>query len=256
MRLISWNVNGIRSAEKEFLNFMTMEEPDVMMVQEVRAHPDELSFFIKHIPGYQVKFNPSLKRGWSGTATFYKDSIPFEKVSTISGNNVLGSEGRTVYSQFQNLFIFNFYTPNGSSSDERLKFKLKFYNEILIYLKQLINEGNSIIVGGDLNVAHKEKDIYDPTRFKKHSTFLPVERKWFSNLLKLGLIDTFRMFEKEGDHYTWWHMRDPKRRRNRGIRFDYFLVSKDLERKVSESKILKETFGSDHCPIALEIDID
>jgi exodeoxyribonuclease-3 len=256
MKLISWNVNGIRSAEKEFLDFMNIEKPDVMMVQEVRTHPDELSFFIKHIPGYQVKFNPSQKRGWSGTAVFYKDILPFEEVSIISGNDVLDSEGRTINLQYQNLFIFNFYTPNGNSSDERLKFKLNFYNEMLMHIKQLISKGHSIILGGDLNVAYKEKDIYDPTKFKRVSAFLPAEREWFTDLLKLDLLDTFRMFEKGEGHYTWWHMRDPKRRRNRGIRFDYFLVSKDLEKKVKESKILRETFGSDHCPIALEIDID
>lgn len=255
MKLISWNVNGLRSAEKHFLKFISEESPDILMLQELRAHPDQLQFFLKFIPGYKVEFNPSERRGYSGTALYYKEEIPFDEVTSRTGNRILDSEGRTIVCTLGNLIIINFYTPNGTSSEERLKFKLKFYDAITDYLRELLKKKHSVIVGGDINVAHTELDLYAPKENKNRSGFLPVERDWFSDLLKLGFLDTFRMFEKSGGHYTWWHMRDPKRKKNRGWRFDYFLVSKDLKRKVKDAKILRDVLGSDHCPILLEVNV-
>lgn len=255
MKLISWNVNGLRSAEKHFLQFINEESPDILMLQELRAHPDQLQFFLKFISGYKVEFNPSRKPGYSGTALYYKDEIPFDKVTSRTGNETLDSEGRTIVCKLGDLIIINFYTPNGTSSEERLKFKLKYYDAITDYLRGLLKKKCSAIVGGDINVAPTELDLYSPEKNKNHSGFLPVERDWFSELLQIGFIDTFRMFEKGGGHYTWWHMRDPRRVKNRGWRFDYFLVSKDLKKKVVKAKILRDVFGSDHCPIGLEVEI-
>jgi len=256
MKLISWNLNGIKSTEKEFLDLMDVKKPDIIMLQEVRSHPDTLSLFIKCIPGYKAIFNPSQRRGWSGTAIYYKDSIPLSRVSSEMGNSILDGEGRIIYLRVGNIFMFNFYTPNGGSSEERLKFKLKFYSEVLKYTRGLLSKGLSVILGGDLNVAHKSIDIYNPYKFQNISSFLPSERAWFSNLLDLGMVDSFRIFEKRGCHYTWWHMRDPKRKKNNGIRFDYFLVSTDLANRVKSAKILRDVFGSDHCPIELDLDIN
>ena len=255
MKLVSWNVNGLRSAEKQFLEFMQDENPDVMMIQELRAHPDQLQFFLKFIPGYGVEFNPSGRPGYGGTALYYKEKTPFDEVTSRTGNKILDSEGRTIICKLGDLIIINFYTPNGTSSEERLKFKLKFYDSISNYLQKLLAKKLFVIVGGDINVAHREIDLYAPKENQNRSGFLQEERDWFSDLLKIGFTDTFRMFEKDGGHYSWWHMRDPKRKMNKGWRFDYFLVSKDLKKKVKRAKILKDVFGSDHCPILLEVEI-
>ncbi len=255
MKIFSWNVNGLRSTEKEFIKFIKTKKPDILMIQELRAYPDQLSFFLKSIPNYKVLFNPADRPGYSGTAIYYKNSIKFEKVSSVTSDEILNLEGRTIYCRIGDLYIFNFYTPNGTSSEERLKFKLDFYSHILNLIRGLINKNKSVIIGGDLNVAATELDLYAPKKNLNHSGFLESERKWFTDMLKLGFIDTFRMFEKEGGHYTWWHMRDPERKKNHGWRFDYFLVSKKLKNKVKSSRILKNVFGSDHCPIMLDIDI-
>ncbi|MBU0976052.1 MAG: exodeoxyribonuclease III [Patescibacteria group bacterium] len=251
MKLISWNVNGLRSTEKQFLEFMNVIQPDIMMLQEVRAHPDQLNFFLQHIPGYKVLFNPAEQPGYSGTAIYHKKSLGINNVTNQLSSKILSSEGRTIECTCENTKILNFYTPNGTGKEERLSFKLKFYSEILKYITALQKSKYSIILGGDLNVAHTKLDLYAPKENENRSGFLKEERKWFENFLKMGFVDTFRLFQKKGGYYTWWHMRDPKRESNRGWRFDYFLVSKDLKGKVKSSKILKDVFGSDHCPIEL-----
>lgn len=253
MKIVSWNVNGLRSTEQQFLKFIERDKPDILMLQELRAHPDQLNFFIKQIPGYKVHFNPAEKSGYSGTALYYKSNLGIESLSDRFNSKVLSAEGRTIEIRVNDLVVFNLYTPNGTRSEERLKYKFKYYEAILTHIQTLLNTGKSIIVGGDLNVAHNEKDLYAPEKNRNHSGFLPKEREWFDRLLQVGLVDTFRIFEKRGKFYTWWHMRDPKRKRNRGWRFDYFLVSKDLKGKVKDSQILKHVFGSDHCPIELTI---
>jgi len=255
MKLISWNVNGLRSTENAFLEFMNSESPDVVMIQELRAHPDQLSLFLKMIGGYNVEYNPSDRPGYSGTALYYKDSISFDEIKSKTGVSILDTEGRVNVCILGKMYIVNFYTPNGTGSEKRLKFKLRYYSAIKKYLKKLVSDGYSVIVGGDLNVCPTELDLYNPEGNKNRSGFLPEEREWFEDVLKFGFVDTFRMFEKEGGHYTWWHMRDPKRIKNRGWRFDYFLVSKNLEKNVKNSRILKDVFGSDHCPILLDINI-
>jgi len=253
--LTSWNVNSLRSSEKQFLSFLKDYNPDVVMIQELRAHPDQLPFFLKSVAGYTPFYNDSGRPGYAGTALYYKSNLGITDVIKITGNGVLDTEGRTIVAKYNHTYIVNFYTPSGNSSPERLKFKLAFYNEMLVYLRSLLNEGNSVIVGGDLNVAATEKDLFDPISNVNMSAYLPEERKWFADLLKLGFQDTFRLFESDGGHYTWWHMRDPKRKRNKGWRFDYFLVSQELETKVKRAEILRTVFGSDHCPILLELDL-
>lgn len=255
MVLISWNVNSLRSTENTFLNFIEEYSPDIVMVQELRAFTDQLSFFLKQIPGYKAFFNPSSRPGYSGTALYYKETLDLADITASLNNKILDSEGRVIYSKFNNVNIFNFYTPNGSSSNERLDFKLKYYKEMLNFFKILIKGKQSIVVGGDLNVAPTSKDLYDPKGNRNHSGFLPAEKSWFKKLKKIGFIDTFRMFNTSGGNYTWWHFRDPKREKNHGWRFDYFLVSKDLKPKVVNADLLKTVFGSDHCPILLEINI-
>ncbi len=249
-------MNGLRSAEEQFLSFLKNEKPDVVLLQEIRSEEQQLSFFLRLIPDYATFFNPSGRPGYGGTAIYYKKGCGIKDVSNSVNNSLLDSEGRTIMSDLggiNGIKLLNFYTPNGNRNEERLRYKLKFYSEVLKLVSDL--ENTPVILGGDLNVAHTELDLYSPKSNKNHSGFLPEERKWFSELLKLGFSDTFRLFEKEGGHYTWWHMGDPKREKNRGWRFDYFLVSKNLETRVKKAPILRDVYGSDHCPILLEIDI-
>jgi exodeoxyribonuclease-3 len=253
MKLISWNVNGLRSTEKEFLAFMQKEQPDICMLQELRAHPDQLSLFLKTIPDYKAAYNPSQKAGYSGTAFYHKKDLNIDSVSSDLPNVIISKEGRIQQARIGKMIILNVYTPNGTSGEERLKFKLHYYDELLKYCNFLFENGYSVILGGDLNVAHTKKDLFNPKANKNHSGFLSIERKWFDKILKIDFIDSFRMFTKEGGHYTWWHFGDPKRKKNKGWRFDYFLVSKDLKSKVKSAKILKNVFGSDHCPIQLTV---
>ncbi len=254
MKIVSWNVNGLRSAEERFLRFIENERPDLLLLQEIRAHPNQLPFFLKLVPNYKVEFNHSGRAGYGGTAVYYKKVLSLDKLSSSTGNEILDSEGRSMFCKLKDLSILNFYVPNGNSSKERLDYKMDFYKSIKGYVIKLLKNNESVIIGGDLNVAHTELDLFAP-QTSRNSGFLPKERKWFSGLLEMGFLDSFRIFEKKGGHYTWWHLRDPKREKNMGWRYDYFLVSSDLKDGVKKSKILRGVFGSDHCPILLEIDL-
>lgn len=255
MKLVSWNVNGLRSAEDPFLAFVAEHQPDVLMLQEVRAFPEQLSIFVQAIPGYSVVFHPAEKAGYSGTAIYYKDSAPLEDVRRLKENPTLDAEGRTLVAHIGKTSIINSYSPNGTSGEVRLSFKLNFYEELTRYIQHLRTAGREVILGGDLNVAHTERDLYDPRSNMNHSGFLQAERAWIDNLLQNGFYDSFRLFQEEAGHYSWWHMRDPKRLANRGWRFDYFLVSEGLRDKVTGASILKDIYGSDHAPILLEVEM-
>jgi exodeoxyribonuclease-3 len=252
MKIYSWNVNSLRSCENSFLNFLKEYSPDIVGIQELRAHPDQLSFFLKFVDGYKAIFNNSGRPGYAGTALYYKDTLDVKEVTDRVGNEILDSEGRIIKIVVEDISVFNFYTPNGASSEERLKFKLQYYDEMLKLSRDLLNRGEKVIVGGDLNVGHTQKDVY--LKYCNKSGCLPEERKWFDDMLSLGFIDSFRIFEKRGGFYTWWNLIDPKREKNNGWRFDYFLVSDNLKDRVKSAGILKDVYGSDHCPICVEID--
>lgn len=253
MKLVSWNVNSLRSAEVKFLKFIEEEQPDVVMLQEVRAHPDQLSIFLQNIPSYKVQHNYSGRLGYGGTALYYKSNISPDLLTITTGQKMLDDEGRTIVCIVKDVAMVNFYVPNGNRNEDRLKYKLKFCDCAKSYLKKLTEKYQTVIVGGDFNIAPTELDLYSPKTNKKHSGFLLEEREWFASICGLGLLDSFRLFNNDGGYYTWWHMRDPERKNNKGWRFDYFLVSNNLKDKVSRAEILKNVFGSDHCPILLEI---
>ncbi len=255
MKLVSWNVNSLRSAESNFLKFIEKEQPEILMLQEVRAHPDQLSIFLQIIPGYNVQHNYSGRLGYGGTALYYKSGLQPSLLTTVTGQKILDDEGRTILLVANGLAIINFYVPNGNRNEERLQYKLKFYDCAANFIRKLKDKYDSIIVGGDFNVASTELDLFSPKTNKKRSGFLSEEKAWFNSLLDMGLLDSFRLFNTKGGNYTWWHMRDPERKNNKGWRFDYFLVSKILKDKIWKAEILKNVFGSDHCPILLEIDL-
>lgn len=255
MKLVSWNVNSLRSAENKFLEFVGKEQPEVVMLQEVRAHPDQLSIFLQNIPGYKVCHNYSGKLGYGGTAIYYKSNLNPNLLTTKTGRKILDDEGRTMIWTTAEMAIVNFYVPNGNRNEERLKYKLRFCDEAVNLIKDLQRDYREVVIGGDFNVAPTELDLYSPKTNRKHSGFLQEERDWFETMLKMGFWDSFRLFNSGGGNYTWWHMRDPTRAKNNGWRFDYLLVSDSLKDKVKKAEILRNVFGSDHCPILVELEI-
>ena len=253
MKLISWNVNGIRSTEKELLDFLSTEAPDVLMIQELKAFPDQLSFFLKMIPGYKIFWNPAKRKGYSGTAIFYKESLSV--LNAWKGKEDEDKEGRIINLELDDLIVINGYFPNGCGNPDRLVFKLQFYNDFLKYTKKIGRKGKPVIIGGDYNVCHTKRDIWSPVAYHNRSPFLDVEREWLNKMLNLGFEDSYRKFDKESDRRTWWHPRDTDRPLTKGLGIDYFLTSKNLSSAVKDAQIQKEVYGSDHCPITLELDM-
>jgi exodeoxyribonuclease-3 len=252
MKLFSWNVNGIRAAYKKgFLNWIEKENPDILCVQETKAHKEQLTEELKNVKGYFTYFSTPEKKGYSGVALFSK--VEPESVEFNLGNEKFDREGRVIKAKFKDFTLFNIYFPNGGMSAERLKYKLEFYEEILLIFKELLDKGEKVIVCGDVNTAHTEIDLARPKDNSKVTGFLPIEREWIDRLLGIGFVDSFRMFNSEGDNYTYWNMQTRARDRNVGWRIDYFFISENLKKNVSSAKIYSEVMGSDHCPIELNI---
>lgn len=252
MKLISWNVNGIRSTEKALLKFLRNENPDILMIQEMKAFPYQLSFFLQMIPGYKTFWNPAQRPGYSGTAFFCKDTLPINNV--VKGKSDIDEEGRIVTLESPDYIIINGYFPNGCGNADRLEFKLNFYTDFLKYLDSLKQKQKHVIVGGDFNVCYTENDIWSPTLYKGRSPFLQTEKDWFTAFIKRGFKDSFREHYPDVPRRTWWHPRDVDRPDTRGLGIDYFVISDSLRDSVVRAEILREVYGSDHCPILLEID--
>lgn len=253
MKIVSWNVNGIRAAiKKGFLDYLHDESPDILCLQEVKAEPQQVESFLKEVSDYHVVWNAaSSRKGYSGVATFTKKNPQLSK--TGLGISHFDREGRVVISEFKEFILFNVYFPNGQKDDERLKFKLDFYDEFLKICNSLRKEGKSIVVCGDFNTAHKEIDLTHPKANEKYSGFLPIERAWMDRWIESGYVDTFRVFNKEPEFYSWWSYRMHARDNNVGWRLDYHFVSDDLLQNVKSSYIRSEILGSDHCPVVMEI---
>jgi exodeoxyribonuclease III len=252
MKIISWNVNGIRAAVKKgFLDYVFQESPDVLCLQEVKAFPDQLDKEIRNLPGYQAFWNPAQRPGYSGVATFIKSDGP--RVRMGLGIPRYDEEGRVILADFGDFSLFNVYFPNGQKDDERLQYKMDFYDDFLVICNALRQEGKQIIVCGDFNTAHHEIDLAHPKANEKTSGFLPIERAWMDRWVSNGYVDTFRHFNKNPGQYSWWSYRANARAHNVGWRLDYHFVSKDLLPRVQKSFIQPHISGSDHCPIVLEI---
>jgi len=253
MLLISWNVNGIRAVvQNGFLDFLEKYGPDILALQEIKATENNIPMEVRYYEGYYKYFNPAKKKGYAGTALFTK--IEPINVSFGIGDEKFDSEGRVITAEYDKFFLVNAYFPNVQHGLTRLDFKLEFDEKIHRYLNEL-RKIKPVILCGDFNVAHKEIDLANPKQNMKNAGFTPQERAWMDRFLGDGWIDTFRMFTKEGGHYTWWTYRFKARERNIGWRVDYFIVSEELKDKVRNSWILSEVYGSDHAPIALEIDV-
>lgn len=250
-RIISWNVNGIRAVQRKgFLDWFNKEQPDILCVQETKAHPEQLDEDIKNPAGYHSYFSSAQKKGYSGVATFTQKEP--QNVSYDFAGQDHHDEGRIVVTEYKEFILINVYFPNGKASPERLAYKMQFYEDTLKYLKTLKKPH---IITGDVNTAHTEIDLARPKDNEKISGFLPEERAWIDTLVAAGYTDTFRHLHKEGDNYTWWSMRTRARERNVGWRIDYFFVSNDLLPKLKSASILSDVMGSDHCPIDIVLDL-
>ena len=252
MRILSWNVNGIRAAYKKgFLDWLKKENPDILCIQETKAHPEQLTDDLRNVDGYESYFSSAERKGYSGVAIYTKQKP--KKVEHGFGVKKFDSEGRILVAEYPKFVLMSIYYPNGKASAERLKYKMEFYDAFLKFANKLKKQGKNIIVCGDVNTAHKEIDIARPKENEKVSGFLPEERAWIDKFLSNGYLDTFRMFNKEPDHYTWWDMITRARERNVGWRIDYFYVNEEFKKKVKDAFILADVMGSDHCPIGIEL---
>ncbi|MBN2066772.1 MAG: exodeoxyribonuclease III [Candidatus Thermoplasmatota archaeon] len=254
MQLLSWNVNGIRAADKKGLfTWFSQKQPDVLCVQEIKALSEQLPPYLRNTPEYHVYINSAERKGYSGVATYSKTK-PLD-VKTGFGIEKFDSEGRILITAFQDFVLFNIYFPNGKKNQERLDYKLDFYDTFLAYADNLKAEGKHIVVCGDFNTAHQEIDLARPKENAKVSGFLPIERAWIDTFIDHGYVDTFRHFHKEPDHYSWWDLKTGARERNVGWRIDYFFVDKSFLPQVTKAFILPEVMGSDHCPVGIELKV-
>ncbi|MDR0912042.1 MAG: exodeoxyribonuclease III [Methanobrevibacter sp.] len=252
--IISWNVNGIRAVSKKgFLEWMNNKPGDIVAIQETKAHKEQLSDEILNINDYESFFSSAIRKGYSGVAT-YTDIKP-KKVLKGFDIKKFDDEGRIIQLNFDKFILLNIYYPNGGMSDERLQYKMDFYDGFLDYANKLKNEGNNLVICGDFNTAHKEIDLARPKQNEDVSGFLPIEREWMDKFIENGYVDTFREFNKDGENYTWWSYRTKARNRNVGWRLDYFFVNEEFKDDVIDSYILSDVLGSDHCPIAIKLKI-
>ncbi len=252
VRILSWNVNGIRAAYKKgFIDWFTKENPDILCVQETKAMKEQLADDLINVDGYNSFFSSAEKKGYSGTATYTK--VNPVKVSNGIGIEKFDSEGRFLVTGFDEFVLFNIYFPNGKAKKERLQYKMDFYETFLKHLKKLLKQDKKIVICGDVNTAHKEIDLARPKANEKTSGFLPQEREWIDKLLEAGFIDTFRVFNKKPEQYTWWDMMTSARDRNVGWRIDYFFISDNLKDNLKNAFILPDVMGSDHCPVGIEL---
>ena len=254
IEILCWNVNGIRAVEKKgFLEWLNQESPDILCLQETKAQPDQISLELKQPPSYYAYWNFPQRKGYSGVATFTKEK-PI-KVENGFGIEQFDVEGRVISAQYPQFTLFDIYFPNGKMSEERLKYKMDFYDAFLDFVDDLKTKGERLIICGDFNTAHKEIDLARPKENENISGFLPTEREWMDKFVAHGFVDTLRYFSKEPNHYTWWSLRTRARERNIGWRLDYFFVSEDLIGSVTEASVLSNVMGSDHCPVGVRLSL-
>jgi exodeoxyribonuclease III len=253
MKLVSWNVNGIRAvAKKNFFDYLETTTPDVLCLQETKAHEDQLDEDLLAPPGYYTYWHAGVKRGYSGTATFTKK----KPSDVVRGTEIIpmDTEGRVLLTAFKDFDLYNIYFPNGGRGEERLRFKLDFYEEILTHFESERARGRKLVICGDVNTAHREIDLKNPKQNENNSGFMPIERAWIDKITAMGYVDTFRHFHPdEPDWFSWWDMRTRARERNAGWRIDYFFVTPDLVPALRDATIEMDVTGSDHAPVVLEI---
>ncbi len=252
MKLLMWNVNGIRAIyKKNFSEWFDEEDADIYCIQETKSHLHQIPEGLLKKPDYHSYFAQAEKKGYSGVALWAREKPlqVFDKLDIPRFDN----EGRFIQANFSDFTLFNIYFPNGKASQERLQYKMDFYETILKRAVDLLKNNQKIIICGDINTAHKEIDLARPKENEKISGFLPIEREWIDRILQAGFIDTFRHFNTEPGHYSWWDYKSRARERNVGWRIDYFLISNNLKNNLKSAFIQKDIYGSDHCPVGIEL---
>ena len=252
MKIISYNVNGIRAAMKKgFIDWLIFEQPDVICVQEIKALQEQIDIEALEKIGYKYNYWYSAqKKGYSGVGIISKQKP--NGVLYGTGIPEMDFEGRNLRIDFDQFSVMSLYLPSGTNLD-RLEFKLSYMDKFYDYIFNLKKTNSNLIIAGDFNICHKAIDIHDPIRNKNISGFLPVERNWLGKFIELGFLDSFRIFDKSPHKYSWWTYRANARANNKGWRIDYIMVSKSLENKMKNASILSEVFHSDHCPILIEM---
>ena len=251
MKLISWNVNGLRAAvTKGFIESFNELDADIFCLQETKLQPDQISL---ELPGYEQYWNSAVKKGYSGTAVF-------TRIKPLSVTNGIGieehdQEGRVITAEYENFYLVCCYTPNSQRELARLEYRMTWEDAFRNYLLEL-DKKKPVILCGDLNVAHQEIDLKNPKTNRKNAGFSDEERAKMTELLDAGFTDTFRhLYPDAIEEYSWWSYMGKARERNTGWRIDYFITSKCLDDKIQEAKIHQQVFGSDHCPVELDIDL-
>jgi exodeoxyribonuclease-3 len=252
MKLISYNVNGIRAAiQKGFIQWLLEENPDIICLQEIKAEIDQVDLSEIRALGYQIYWHSAQKKGYSGVAIFSK-LIP-NHVEVGCGIEKYDTEGRIIRIDFETFSVMSVYMPSGSSGDERQSFKMQWLSDFQSYTQNLLTQIPNLIISGDYNICHKALDIHNPKSNANSSGFLPEERDWMEKFIQTGFIDTFRHINQEPHHYSWWSYRAGARNKNLGWRIDYHLATKAIEHRIVHAAILPDVIHSDHCPILLEI---
>lgn len=251
MRVLSYNVNGIRAAlKKGFADWLQAADPDVLCIQETKALQEQVDTGVFEDLGYHHYWFSAQKKGYSGVAILTKKEP--DKVVYGSGIDHMDFEGRILRVDFDEVSVMSLYLPSGTNVD-RLDYKFKFMDEFQDYIEKLKKEIPNLVICGDYNICHEAIDIHDPVRNKTVSGFLPEERSWLDGFMKSGFIDSFRYLNSEPHQYSWWSYRANARNNNKGWRIDYALVSSPLKENISRSFILPEAKHSDHCPVGLEL---
>ncbi len=254
LKLSCWNVNGIRSiAKKGFFEWMAKDKADIVCLQENKISEDQLTPELLKPKGYASYWNHASKRGYSGV-TIYTKEEPLS-IAYGMGKPRFDSEGRILVAEYADFYLLNVYFPNGKKNEERLQYKLDFYDEFLKFCGKLKKKGKGIIVCGDFNTAHKEIDLARPKDNVNVSGFLPSERAWMDEFVEAGFIDTFRAYNDKPENYSWWHLMTGARARNVGWRIDYFFAQDNLKKVLHHADIEPKILGSDHCPVTLTLSV-
>lgn len=253
MKIVTWNVNGLRAAlKKDALRTVLSWAPDLLCLQEIKARPEQLTEEQRKIPGYQIIWNPAERPGYSGVATLVRE-VPLEvELGMIAPQ--FDVEGRMIRTRHSDFLLYNIYFPNGQRGRDRVDYKLGFYAHLLETCDALHAAGENIIITGDFNTAHRPIDLKNPKQNQMTSGFLPEERVWVQKFLDHGFVDVYRTFYPEREQYTWWTYRFNARQRGIGWRIDYYLVSEALVSRVKDVIIHEDVVGSDHCPVELLIE--
>ena len=253
-QLVSWNVNGIRAAQKKgFGEFLAQTSPDILCLQETKASPDQLDTALSEPDGYHAFFASAEKKGYSGVAIYSR--TPPREVRPL-GRREFDAEGRTLIAEYADFTLITGYFPNSQAGGARLDYKLAYCDAIHAEADRIVADGGHVVICGDFNIAHTEIDLARPKQNEDNPGYLPQEREWMSSFLEHGYVDTFRHFVSEPGHYSWWSYRARAREKNIGWRIDYHAVDRGFLDRVSSAAIRSDVYGSDHCPVTLDIEVE